>query len=207
MPAESLQTEVFVLLKKPPGDAFQNFTAFSPELGNLVLLQRVAKKTPLQTPALDLFDEAAVTIETSNQGKTYFVKEARVLRRHAEIGRSYDTLRFASALSALIARNRVHEESHAAVAALLRTAFAAFAQSERPDIVYFKAVYRFARDEGYPLKEEWFPTLPAADRTAVTTLVNRPLSEQTEAINAVERLRRRLEEYLRRYTDIFVDAK
>ena len=126
-------------------------------------------------------------------------------QRHADLGRSYDALRFASALAALVARNPVEEESRAAVTDLLRGALAAFASGARPDIVYFKSVYRFARGEGYPLKQQWFPTLPSADRTTVATLLNRPLAEQTAEAAAVARLQRRLDEYLRGHTEILVE--
>ena len=169
------------------------------------VLQRMPKKSAATITALDLFDEAALLLESSNQGRTWFVKEARVLKRHAEIGRSYDALRLASALAALIARNPVHEESRAAVAELLRGAFLAFGSGTRPDIVYFKSLYRFARDEGYPLKQQWFPTLPSADRTVVAALLNRPLAEQTTAGPVVVRLHRRLEEYLRGHTEILLE--
>lgn len=203
MPAESLQTEAFVLLKHPPSDAFQTLAVFSPEHGTMTVLQRVAKKPTATT--LDLFDEASLLLETSNQGRTYFLKESRLITRHSEIGRSYEALRLASALSALIARNPVHEESRTGVARLLGTALDAFGKSDRPDIVYLKSFYRFARDEGYPMKEEWFLTLPASDRTAVATLLNRPLAEQTAAPEIVARFQRRLEDYVRGHTDILVE--
>jgi len=203
-----------VLLKRPPADAFQTLTIFSAEHGVLLALQRVpkpagrssttAKKNPAASPPLDLFDEVALALESSNQGRTWFVKEARVIARPEGIGRSYDALRLASALAALIARNPVHEESRAAVGELLRGAFAAFASAPRPDIVYFKSMYRFARDEGYPVKEQWFPTLPSADRAEVVTLLNRPLAEQTATPELVARYQRRLEEYLRGHTEILV---
>jgi hypothetical protein len=205
VPAQSLQTDGFVLGKQPPADAFQSFTVFSAEHGALLVLQRVAKKSAATSVTLDLFDEVALTLESSNQGRTWFLKEAELIRRHADLGRSYDALRFASALAALIARNPVQEESRAAVAELLRVAFAAFAGGGRPDIVYFKSIYRFARDEGYPLKQQWFPTLPSADRAVVATLLNKPLAEQTAEPAAVARLQRRIEEYLRGHTEILVD--
>lgn len=205
MPAQSLQTDAFVLLKRPPADVFQSFSLFSAEHGSLLALQRIPKKTGSTTIPLDLFDETSLLLESSNQGRTWFVREARILTRYAELGRSYETLRLASQLATLIARNTVHEESRNAVAGLLRAAFAAFATGSRPDIVYFKSLYRFARDEGYPLKEQWFPTLPSADRTAVVTLLNRPLGEQTATPAAVVRLERRLEEYLRGHTEILFD--
>jgi hypothetical protein len=51
------------------------------------------------------FDEAFLSLESSNQGRTWFVREARILCRSAGIGRSYEALRAASAFAALIARN------------------------------------------------------------------------------------------------------
>lgn len=205
MPAPSLATDAFVLLKRPPADAFQTFTVFSAEHGALLILQRLAKKSASTAIALDLFDEASLLLESSNQGRTWFVKETRLVTRHAELGRSYDTLLAASALTALIARNPVHEDSREAVAALLRTAFAALAAGARPDIVYFKSLYCFARDEGYPLKQQWFPTLPAIDREAVAALLNRPLAEQSATVTAVLRLQRRLDDYLRSHTEILME--
>ena len=205
VPAQSLQTDAFILLKRPPADTFQSFGVFAPEHGALTILQRIAKKSAATTVALDLFDEISLMLESSNQGRTWFVKEARLVTRHASLGRSYETLRHASTLAALVARNPVHEDSRTAVAELLRTALAAFAGGARPDLVFFKSLYCFARDEGYPLKQQWFPTLPAADREAVATLLNRPLAEQTATVAAVARLERRLEEYLRGHTEILLD--
>ena len=205
MPAPSLQTDAFVLLKRPPAESFQTFTVFSAEHGTLLVLQRMAAKSAPTRVALDLFDEAALIAESSNQGRTWFLKEVRLLNRPSGIGRSYETLRHASAFAALLARNPVPVESRVAVAGLLRTALAAFAAGARPDVVFFKSLYRFARDEGYPLKEHWFPSLPAADRSEVAQLLNRPLDEQTAPGPAVVRLQRQLEDYLRGYTEILLD--
>ena len=215
MPGLPLQTDAFVLLKRPPSDAFQGFNVFSAEHGALLVHQRLPKNPARQkstsanssatTIALDLFDEVSLRLESSNQGQTWFVQEVLLITRHADIGRSYATLCDASALAALVARNPVHEDSRDAVAALLRTAFASFAGGARPDLVWFKSLYRFARDEGYPVKQQWFPTLPAADREAVATLLNRPLAEQTATPAVVSRLQNRLEEYLRGHTEILLD--
>jgi len=205
VPAQSLQTDAFVLLKRPAADAFQSFNLFSAEHGPLLALQRIARKSGGPTLALDLFDEASLMLESSNQGRTWFIQEARLITRPTDIGQSYECLRVASALATLVARNTVDEDSRAAVAELLRGAFAAFAAGVRPDIVYFKSLYRFARDEGYPLKQHWFPALPARDQREVATLLNRPLGEQTADAPTVARLRRRLEDYLRGHTEVLLD--
>lgn len=205
MPGLPLTTDAFVLLKRPPTDTFQTLTVFSAEHGTLTVLQRIAKKSPSASPPLDLFDEATLFLESSNQGRTWFIKESRLITRHSDLGRSYETLVSASALAGLISRNSVHEETRPAVAILLRTALASLAQGARPDIVYFKSLFCFARDEGYPLKQEWFPTLPATERTNVAALLNLPLAAQTLPAAQVHPLEQRLEAYLRAHTEILFD--
>ena len=204
MPAQTLQTEGFVLLKRPPSDSHQAFTVFTADHGSLLALQRLGKKAAAGSLALDLFDEVALLLDSSNQGQTWFVREARLITRASGIGRSYESLRLASVLAALVARNQVEPESRHRVATLLRTAFRAFAAGHRPDIVYFKSLYVFARDEGYPLNQQWFPTLPAADRETVAVLLNRPLAEQSTSASTVTQLQARLEHYLAGHTEIII---
>ena len=208
MPGLTLQTDAFVLLKRPPTDAFQACTVFSSEHGLLSVLQRLPKKSAASQVTLDLFDEAALMLESTNQGQTWFTKEIRLLYRPTGIGRSYATLTFASEFSALIARNRVPEESRAKVAALVRQVFGAFATSTRPEIVYFKALYCFARDEGYPVKQQWLPMLPADLRRTADTLLHLPVASLEEAaVDAAhsQLLLRRLQEYLRGHTEVLLD--
>ncbi len=203
MPGQPLTTDAVVLLKRPPADTFQTLTIFSPSHGTLTALQRLPKKSgPANAVTLDLFDEVALFLETANQGQTWFIKEPRLLTRHAGLGRDYETLRHASALATYIARNPVPEESRERIYQLLRDALAAFATAARPDIVYFKSLYRLARDEGHPVKQQWFPTLPPADRTEVATLLNQPVAAQTTDTATVERLQKRLADYLREHTEI-----
>ena len=204
MPGQTLTTEAFVIEKRPPTDSFQGFTLFSPEHGNLRVLQRVPRRPAPTHTAPDLFDDVAVMLESSNQGRTWFVKEVRIATRRAAIGRSYDALRFASALAALVGRNPVHEESREQVGLLLRTALDAFGTGVRPDVVHLKSLYLFARDEGYPVKQEWLPSLGAADLAVAKGVLSRRLGEQDSTLSEVARLRRSLESYLGASTDIII---
>jgi hypothetical protein len=126
------------------------------------------------------------------------------VRRHASIGKSYDSLRFASALASVIKRNPVHEESRASVGRLLRTAFEAFGASRRPDVVYLKSIYLFARDEGYPVKQEWLPSLSASDRETAAAILGRKVDEQSIDADGVARIRKSLEDYLGASTEIII---
>ena len=139
VPGQTLTADAFVIEKRPPTDAFQGFGLFSAEHGNLLALQRIPKRASSPHVVPDLFDEVSALLESSNQGRTWFVKDLRISTRRTSIGRSYDALRFASALAAIISRNPVHEESRENVALLSRTAFDAFAASERPDVVHLRA--------------------------------------------------------------------
>lgn len=203
MAGPTQQVDGWILVKRPPAESFQTLTIFSAANGAGLALQRISKKSTSAT--LDLFDEASLLLETPAQGSAAFIKEARVQTRLTEIGKSYENLRLASMFASLVARNPVAEESRMNVYELLGQSFRAFARADRADIVYLKSVYRFCRDEGYPLKQAWAPTLPSDDRAALATILNQPVTEQAADLKLVARLTRRLEDYLRGNTEILLD--
>ena len=79
MPGRQLQTEAFVLTRKPPSDRFQQLAVFSALHGDLLCLRRLPTKSAPASAILDLFDETELWLETSNEGRTWFIKEARVV--------------------------------------------------------------------------------------------------------------------------------
>lgn len=204
MPGQQLQTTAFLLARLPSGsDSFEQLTAFCAEHGVLHCLRRIASKkpTPNSTP-LDIFDEAELALESSNQGRTWFIKEHRLVRRHAGIGRSYAALQCAAAVASLVARNPVSDESRPGIADLLRHTFGALETSDRPDIVWLKALYCFLRDEGYPVKQQWWPLLAATDQAATAQLLNQPLAAQTADATTVAQLTRQLEAWIAAETEL-----
>ena len=202
MPGQQLQTTAFILSRQPSGaDAFEQLTAFSSEQGVLHLLRRMKQTKTSPTP-LDLFDEAELWLESSNQGRTWFIKEHRFIQRHEGIGRSYEALQAAAAFGQVLARNPVGDESRPAVIDLLRSSFSALATGGRPDVVWLKSLYCLLRDEGYPVKQQWWPELPAADRDLAAQLINQPLAGQTVEPAAVARITRRLEDWVAAETEI-----
>jgi len=202
MPGQQLQTTAFILARQPSGsDAFEQLTAFAADHGVLHLLRRLKQGKSPNAP-LDLFDEAELWLESSNQGRTWFIKEHRLIQRHDGIGRSYETLKAAASLGTLLGRNPVPDESRADVADLLRTSLGALAAGGRPDIVWLKALYCLLRDEGYPVKQQWWPELAPADRDIAAQLLNQPLAAQTADAVSVARITRRLEEWVQAETEI-----
>jgi len=202
MPGQQLQTNACILARQPSGsDAFEQLTAFSADHGLLHLLRRIKQGKTSATP-LDLFDEAELWLESSNQGRTWFITEHRLIRRHDGIGRSYEALKAAAALGTLLGRNPVPDESRPAVAELLGTSLGALAAGGRPDIVWLKALYCLLRDEGYPVKQHWWPELTPADRDTAVQLLNQPLAAQTADTTTVARITRRLEDWVQGETEL-----
>jgi hypothetical protein len=202
MPGQQLQTTAFILAKQPSGsDAFEQLTAFSGTDGLLHCLRRLSQGK-INATAIDLFDEAELWLESSNQGRTWFIKEHRFVQRYEGIGRSYDALRAASAFATLIVRNSVPDESRDSIVALLRSTFTALATGGRPDITWLKALYCFLRDEGYPVKQQWWPALSGDDREMTAGLLNQPLSGQTASSGAVIRITAQLETWVQAETEI-----
>lgn len=199
----SLHTAALILGRQPSGsDTFEQLTAFSETDGVLLCLRRVSTKPATATPPLDLFDDAELWLESSNQGRTWFIKEHRHLTRRPGLGRSYDALSAAARLAHLVLRNPVSDESRAPVAALLRQALGALDSGARPDLVWLKTLFCFLRDEGYPVKQHWWPSLPADDRPLATQLLNQPIAAQNPARPDVDRLTRHLEDWLNRDTEL-----
>jgi hypothetical protein len=202
MPGQQLQTTAFILARLPSGsDAFEQLTAFSAGHGVLHLLRRVKQAKTASTP-LDLFDEAELWLESSSQGRTWFIKEHRFIQRHEGIGRSYAALQVAANFGRILSRNPVGDESREPVTALLRSCFGALAAGGRPDIVWLKSLYCLLRDEGYPVKQQWWPELQPADRDLAAQLINQPLAGQAAEPAAVARIAKRLENWAGAETEI-----
>lgn len=206
MPGQQIQTTAFILSRQPSGsDKFEQTIAFSAEHGVLHCLVRQSKSAKAgarSEASLDLFDEAEVWLESTNQGRTWFLKEHRLIQRQAGIGRSYEALKTASAIGSLLARNPVPDESREPVADLLRTSLGALAAGGRPDIVWLKTLYSLLRDEGYPVKQQWWPQLPPADRDAAVQLLNQPLAAQNAGPESVSQITRSLESWVAAETEI-----
>lgn len=206
MPGLSLQVQGFVLEKSPRGDRFQPLALFSPEQGLLRCYQRISLRNP--GPAIDLFDELSATLTSSNQGHTWFFKELHVDNRHPGIGLRFEALAEASAFAALIARNPTHQEGREGICRLLRDSLAALEGGAPPAIVGLKALYSFARDEGYPVKEEWLAGLRGTEREHAAALLHTPIASiEAERADHAPRILARLRRYLKESTELTISGE
>jgi hypothetical protein len=205
MGVQTLTTAALVLDRAASGESWLRLKLLSAEHGLVDCLQRLARRTAAQAPALDLFDEAQVVLESRNQGRSWFVREALVVHRRSGLGASYPALRAACRLARVITGNPVPDESRATVMALLRRALDAWERGPRPDAIYFKTLFLLARDEGHPVREEWWPRLRSEDRAAAESVLRRTAAAQEVDEPVLARLSQALEDYLRGTAGFAID--
>jgi recombinational DNA repair protein (RecF pathway) len=194
-----------ILSLAPSGESFLKLTALSAEAGAFYCLKRVSKKNPLKdTP--DLFDTAEIDLEISKQGSTRFVRDYRTLERRSAIGQNYRKLQAASEFSALLARNAPQMGDSAHLFQLVQRSLDAFCERAHPSIVRLKSVYLLLKDEGYPVRESWWPQLPSPLRNAAKTILNQPTPDSVDSVleKNCQALSEHLDAWLQRETDLIL---
>ncbi|MDX2185437.1 MAG: hypothetical protein SFV32_00755 [Opitutaceae bacterium] len=197
MPGPTLSTDAFVLGTHPPTDKYFRVDLFSAEAGAIVAYQRLSRKGG----TLDLFDHVRADLDATPQGEAWFVRDTRLLGKPEGMGRSYEALQHASLFARAVLANPVPDESRIPVYELIGQSLHSFGSGNRPDITLFKSLFVLIRDEGYPLRQHWLPTLSAPDQVKVKELLARPIKDQDAAATDVRRLLGRFVEYLQGHTE------
>jgi len=200
----SQSQRVLLLRKEASGESFLKLHLLGPELGCQLCLKRVSSKSRSTKSAPDLFDTAEVQLESSKHGTAYFVGEYEILRRRSEIGLNYRALRLASEFSNLLILNGGHMADLPALYGLAERSMDAFTDRLEPAVVYLKSLFLLLKDEGYPVRESWWPSVPPQLRELTRQLLaeNSPQSLSQESRASCEAATRHLLQSLRRETDL-----
>jgi len=215
-----LEAEGLVLDRKQAGENHLRLTLLSPTLGIVLALTRESrpagatpsssKKTRSAPQRPDIFDHASVLLEVRDDGDAhsniYFLREYKIIRRHAGLGRSYAALEAASGIATLVAHNAKHFETCAPVFDLCKKALDALDTGASPEAVRLKTLFILAKAEGYAAQEQWLPGLSAADQTLALAILNHPAAEAAalaaDDTSRLPKLRQTFERWLERHTDI-----
>ena len=197
--------EALVLKTEPSGESFIKLYVITAESGIFLCMKRVSKKANSSTIP-DLFDTAVILLETSQQGTMRFVKEYQLRQRRDVIGQNYRSLRSASRLSQLLVANASHMPESKWLFTLTERAFNAFAAGKAPDVVLLKSVYLLLKDEGYPVRESWWPTLRADLRETAKRLISKPSPAQIDKAEqkTCESIEQDLTQWMRHQTDLII---
>jgi recombinational DNA repair protein (RecF pathway) len=199
------QEEALVLKTEPSGESFLKLHVLTAESGIFLCMKRISKKTNTSTTP-DLFDTAVILLETSQQGTMRFVKEYQLRQRRDVIGQNYRSLRSASRLSQLLVTNASHMPESEWLFTLTERAYDAFAAGKAPDVVLLKSLYLLLKDEGYPVRESWWPTLRTDLRKAAKRLLSKPSPAHIDKPEqkTCESIEQHLTEWMRNQTDLII---
>lgn len=197
--------EALVLKTEPSGESFIKLYVITAETGIFLCMKRVPKRANSSTIP-DLFDTAAILLETSQLGTMRFVKEYQLRQRRDVIGQNYRSLRSASRLSQLLVKNASHMPESEWLFRLTERAFDAFAAGKAPDVVLLKSLYLLLKDEGYPVRESWWPTLRADLRETAKRLLSKPSPAHIDKPeqNTCKLIEQHLTQWMRHQTDLII---
>ncbi len=198
--------KALVLSLEASGESFLKLTVLSPESGAFYCLKRIAKKKSSTTVTPDLFDTAEIDLDTAKQGSALFVRSYRTLNRRSEIGQNYHKLLAASEFTALLARNSPQMGDYANLYHRVERSLDAFCERAHPTIVLLKSLYLLLKDEGYPVRESWWPNLPNSLRESAKNILNQPTPDAKAAIatDDCQQLTENLYLWLQRETDLIL---
>ncbi len=203
MPRRDIATEGVILNKEDSGEDYLRYQVLTPEHGVLPCLQRRPGRLKAKTRP-DLFDLARIALEQSRQSGSWFIREYRLLHRPAGLAASYEAVLHASGFAQILSKNLAGAGPCEPVYTLCLKALQNWEKGARPEAVFLKSLYLFAKIEGYPVKEQWRPSLKPAEQDAAAHILHHPLAGQTETPESVIRLTDSLKNWLAGHTDILI---
>ena len=199
--------KALILSLTPSGESFLMLTVLSPEAGVFYCLKRISKNKPAATASPDLFDTAEIELETSKQSSgARFIRDYRPLHRRTTIGHNYHKLQAASEFCNILTKNAPEMGDYATLYHLAERSLDAFAERATPTIVLLKSVYLLLKDEGYPVRESWWPQVPKHLRQTTKQLLNQPPPDEADesTLQACEAITQNLNRWLQRETDLIL---
>ena len=192
-----------VLSREESGEGSLRIRVFSSDEGLVLVYKRLASKRASGSLP-DLFDEVELRLSRPRTGSdsVSFVSEWRLLTRRPELARGQSRLETASALSLLYQRNGAHLAEPAPAAKLLADALDSLVAGYSPVAVYLKALYRFARVEGFPVKEAWWQSLSLVQKQNAAETLNVPLRDLVQEEYATEEILESLKLWLNAETEL-----
>ena len=150
----------------------------------------------------DLFETGEVVLQQRGESKPTYLSEFQSRERFPGIARNYATLRAASQFSRFIERNLLHMETFGDAWELMMTALASFSSKPCPEGTLLKAMYVFARSEGYPVSAQWLRQLPETSRQKIQVVLQNPVDQCSEEASQLKEWCLDLGIYFQKSTDL-----
>lgn len=192
-----------LLFRAPHGETHLKLELYSAEAGLKVILMRTpSARGKCQGEVPDLFDEAIIEAVEKAGGGAPFLREYRTISRRMEVATSPGGFLAACELAGWLRRNAPHLPDHASAHHTLGQALQAWQRGGAPKTVLLKALYLFAREEGFPVKEDWFPSLGLPFRNTIAQLLRDSAPKQSHDAEGVAEALASLENWLVKETPL-----
>ena len=199
MGGEVSAEDITVLRRDLRGESSLYIEAFSGKLGLLSVIKKISSKKTSVLP--DIFDDIDVVLNSaSGGGGLKFLGDFEILRRRTRI--AYEAFEDAAALAEVALKNGRHVEDTSKFSIRLRKSLDAIDAGNPSAIVRLKFLYLFARDKGYPVKEDFFAGLSGVEKRLFAALVRTPSAELFELKAHSRGMLEKFLEWLERFTDI-----
>ncbi|MCC5841326.1 MAG: hypothetical protein JJT96_14505 [Opitutales bacterium] len=195
-PPTEILGEAVVLGRGDSGEARWRFSFLHAGEGLVMALRRQPGKRAGSAPVPDVFEIGEVQLVASAPGKPYFLRDYRPVQTFRELARNPGAFRLAGVLCAFYRLNLHPSENNALHFEALRQALQAFARRPDPDATLFKAVYRFASQEGFAVREDWAARLQPAEADDARRILSLPLDQIDVSPERTTALTRRLFQFL-----------
>ena len=178
MPSLVRSFQGIVLSREEKGERNLFLSMFSPKEGLVRVIKHLSGKR-VSAPMPDFFDELELRLRRPRTGgeSIPFVEEWRVLRRRPELAADRERLEAAFSIGRVFIENGSHLIEPAPYAELLQLSLDALSRGFPPSVVLMKTIYRFARAEGFPVKEDWWENLSLEDKALATKILNVPVRD------------------------------
>ena len=197
-----IQDQGCLLRKADQGEHHLLLVFFLQGSGIRQVLARRSKQ-PGSGPAIpDLFETGELVLQQRGESKPTYLSEFHSRERFPGIARNYATLNAASQFARFIERNLLHMETFPEAWDLTMSALDSFSTKPCPDGALLKAMYLFARSEGYAVSAQWLLQLPDVTRTRIQTVLRFPLENCAEEASQLREWCRDLGNYFQRSTDL-----
>lgn len=204
MVAQSVHLRGIILKREASGEQFYRLNVLSKESGNTLVMMRRPKKNIRSGSTPDLFDKIEAVLDKKGEGGFGFIKEVNILSRRRGLAKSFIALELACEWANILIKNVPRDMEIDAVYQLTERGLDAWEKRSQPEAVFFKCLFVYARNEGYPVKHDWFEQLTHQNRTSVATILNTPISELNMKPEEVRKWNDALKHYIQHHTDILL---
>ncbi len=170
---------VIVLDRVLSGERFFSLSLFGRSKGPF---RGMVRRSRQRMPP-DHFDSGVAEWGRSRRGgDLVFIDDFQFEKRRSGIARDWDRMRTAARLGMVFFRNGNHLEDPAEAFAICQRALDWLNEPCSSGAVYLKALYRFAREEGFAVKQGWWSDLNPPDRDRAKAILQSPIPAVDPAI-------------------------